>query len=122
MNKPKNIDDYISRFPGPTQKVLEEVRETIHEAAPAAEEAISYAMPCFKLNGTYLVYFAGYDKHIGLYPAPIGMEAFKEEFSKYKTGKGSVQFPLSEPMPLKLITKVVKFREQEALKKPAKKK
>ncbi len=118
----KTIDEYIAQFPVPTQKILKDVRDTIRKAAPEAVEKISYQMPCFTLNGTYLVYFAAYDKHIGFYPTPVGMEEFKKDLAGYKTGKGSVQFPIDEPMPLKLITKIVKYREQEALKKLAAKK
>lgn len=107
-----NVDEYISTFPKSTQKVLEQVRKTIKNAAPASEEIISYAMPAYKLNGKPLVYFAGYENHVGLYAAPLGHVAFKKELSKYKQGKGSVQFPLNEPMPLDLITRIVKFRAQ----------
>lgn len=116
-NKSANIDEYITGFPVEVQKVLEQVRETIKKAAPEAEELISYSIPAFKLNGNYLVYFAAFPKHIGFYPAPVGMEKFKKDFAKYKTGKGSVQFPLNAPMPLGLITKIVKFRVQGTLKK-----
>src|SRR5687767_4622557 len=99
VQKAKNIDDYISGFPEDTQKALEQVRATIRKAAPEAEETISYAIPTFTINKKYLVYFAGFKSHIGFYPAPVGMEAFKKELSHYKQGKGSVQFPLDEPMP-----------------------
>lgn len=88
---------------------MEELRQTIKKAAPEAEEAISYQIPTFKLNGN-LVHFGGFKKHIGFYPAPRGIEAFKKELSQYKGAKGSVQFPLDEPMPLQLISKIVKFR------------
>ncbi len=106
----KDIDEYIARFPKNVQVALEEVRKTIKQAAPGAEETISYAIPAFKQNGQYLVYFAGYQHHIGLYPAPVGNPIFEKAFSKYKTGKGSVQFPLDKPMPIALITRIVKFR------------
>jgi uncharacterized protein YdhG (YjbR/CyaY superfamily) len=127
MSRPKvdNIDDYIAMFPPKTQKVMKQVRGTIRKAAPKAEETISYAIPTFKLNGTYLVYFAGFEHHIGFYPAPVGMEKFKKELSAYKQGKGSVQFPLDEPMPLDLITRIVKFRikmTEEKLKSKTRKK
>jgi uncharacterized protein YdhG (YjbR/CyaY superfamily) len=115
--KPKNIDEYIAGFPADTQLVLEQVRSTIKKAAPEAEEKISYGMPTFTLNKTYLVYFAGYKSHIGLYPTPVGIETFKKELSVYKQGKGSVQFPLDKPMPLSLITKIVKFRVKENIEK-----
>lgn len=117
MAKVNNIDEYIADFPIETQKAMELVRATIKKVVPEAEETISYAIPTFKLNGVYLVYFAGFAKHIGFYPAPIGMETFKEEFKNYKTGKGSVQFPLNQPMPLDLITRIVLFRKKEALLK-----
>lgn len=118
--KPKNIDEYIAGFPENVQYMLQQVRETIQKAAPKAEEAISYAMPTFKLNGN-LIHFAGYKNHIGLYPAPQGIEAFKKELSAYKGAKGSVQFPLDQPMPLDLIKRIVKFRveQQKEKKKPS---
>jgi len=115
--KVENIDDYISDFPGETQKYLNEMRELIRKLAPDSVESISYAIPTFSLNGKYLVYFAGFKNHIGLYPTPVGMEAFKEELSNYKTGKGSVQFPLNKPLPIALITKIVKYQiEQNEIK------
>jgi uncharacterized protein YdhG (YjbR/CyaY superfamily) len=116
----KNIDEYIAGFPKDIQKILEEVRVTIRKAAPAAEETISYAIPTFKLNGN-LVHFAAFKNHIGFYPAPRGIEAFKKELSVYKGAKGSVQFPLDEPLPLGLIGKIVKFRVGENLSKSKKK-
>ena len=116
-NKVENIDDYISDFPGETQKYLNEIRELIRKLAPDSVESISYAIPTFSLNEKYLVYFAGFKNHIGLYPTPVGMEAFKEELSNYKTGKGSVQFPLNKPLPIALITKIVKYQiEQNEIK------
>ena len=108
--KVENIDDYISDFSVETQKYLNEMRELIRKLAPDSVESISYAIPTFSLNGKYLVYFAGFKNHIGLYPTPVGMEAFKEELSNYKTGKGSVQFPLNKPLPIALITKIVKYQ------------
>ena len=119
--KPKDIDEYIAGFPKETQKILEQIRATIKKAAPGAEETISYAIPAFTLKGRYLVYFAGYKNHISLYPAPRGNEAFKKELSVYKGGKGTVQFPLDKPMPLKLITKIVKFRIKKNLEEAEKK-
>ena len=113
----KNIDDYIQTFPPGTQKMLEEIRAAIRKAAPDATETISYQMPTFKLKGRNLVYFAGYKNHIGFYPVPSGMEAFKKELSSYKQGKGSVQFPLDKPLPLDLIHEIVKFRVMENLNK-----
>lgn len=117
--KSKDIDDYISRFPAEIQKLLQIFRKTIHDAAPDAVEAISYQMPTFKLNGN-LVHFAAFEKHIGFYPIPTGIEAFKAELSAYKTGKGSVQFPLDQPMPLDLIRRIVEFRVEENLRKSKK--
>jgi len=118
MQEPKtsyqNIDEYIRTFPQEVQEKLQKVRQTIRDAAPEAKEAISYQMPTFKLNGN-LVHFAGYEHHIGFYPVPTGMEAFKEELSQYKTGKGSVQFPLDQPLPLDLIRRIVEFRVKENL-------
>ncbi len=115
--KVENIDDYISDFPDETQKYLNEMRELIRKLAPDSVESISYAIPTFSLNGKYLVYFAGFKNHIGLYPTPVGMEAFKEELLNYKTGKGSVQFPLNKPLPIALITKIVKYQiEQNEIK------
>jgi len=108
-NNAKNIDEYISGFPKEIQAMLEQIRETIRKLAPKAEEAIKYAIPTFVLNGKNLVHFAAFKNHIGFYPTPTGIESFKKELSKYKQGKGSVQFPLDEPMPLALITKIVKF-------------
>lgn len=119
MNKAKNIDEYIAGFPDHIQKILQEVRDTIRKAAPEAQETISYAIPTFTLNGN-LVHFAAFKSHIGFYATPSGHEAFKEELSKYKEGKGSVQFPLDRPMPLKLITKIVKYRVKENLAKAKK--
>ena len=117
MSIAKNTDDYIASFPLETQVILTEVRSTIQKAAPDAEESISYAMPTFKLNGKPLVYFAGYKNHIGFYATPTGHEAFEKELSVYKQGKGSVQFPINEPMPLDLIARITKFRVEENLKK-----
>jgi uncharacterized protein YdhG (YjbR/CyaY superfamily) len=116
-NKPKTIDEYIAGFPRETQALLEEIRKTIREAAPEAEETISYDMPTFTLGGSYLIYFAGWKKHIALYPVSGKLlDELGEELSKYKGSKGSVHFPLNKPMPLDLITRIVKIRLQE---KPA---
>lgn len=121
MNKPENIDEYIAAFPEDIQNILQEVRETIQKAAPEATEKISYALPTFYLQGN-LVHFAAFTHHIGFYALPSGNKEFKEEISKYKTGKGSIRFPLNEPMPLTLISKIVKFRVAENLEKAALKK
>jgi len=107
------IDEYIARFPAETQNVLAELRALIKAAAPAATESISYAIPTFDLNGRHLVHFAGYARHIGFYPIPSGMEAFKEELKPFKQGKGSAQFPLDQPLPTDLIRRIVEFRVRE---------
>ena len=116
-----NVDEYISGFPLETQRLLMELRETIRHAAPDAEEVISYAMPAYKLNGM-LVYFAGYAGHIGFYPGAGGIAKFKDQLSAYKGAKGSVQFPLDRPLPLKLITQIVKFRITENIERAKRKK
>ncbi len=107
--KPKNIDEYIAGFPSDVQKKLEIVRTTIRKAAPGAAETISYQVPAFTLQG-YLIYFAGYKHHIGLYPAPRGVAEFKEELSAYEGGKGTIKLPLDKPIPARLISKIVKYR------------
>jgi len=112
----KNIDEYIADFPDATKKMLTQIRFTIKDAAPKAEEAISYGMPAFKFNGV-LVYFAGYKNHIGFYPTGSGIAAFKEELSGYKCSKGTAQFPLDKRLPLGLIRKIVKHRVKENLLK-----
>ena len=117
-----SIDEYIGTFPEETQKVLEELRATIKAAAPEAEEKISYQIPTFTLNGKYLIYFAGWKNHISLYPIPSGSEAFNKEVSQYAAGKGTLKFPIDKPLPLKLITKIVKSRVAENLKRTEKKK
>jgi uncharacterized protein YdhG (YjbR/CyaY superfamily) len=111
-----SIDEYIKTFPKEVQEILEIMRQTIHDAAPEAEEAISYQMPTFKLNGKSLAYFAAFKSHIGFYPIPSGIEAFKKELSHYKTGKGSVQFPMDKPIPYDLVKRIVMFRMKEILK------
>lgn len=112
----KDIDHYIAFQTAEVQILLEQMRETIKKAAPKAEEVISYNMPAFKYHGM-LVYFAAYKNHIGFYATPTGNSEFKEKLSIYKQGKGSVQFPLSKPLPLDLITDIVSFRLKENLKK-----
>ena len=107
------IDTYIAGFPEDVQAILQQIRQTIHETAPEATEAISYGMPTFKLNGN-LVHFGAFKSHIGFYPVPSGMAAFEKELPAYKQGKGSVQFPLNQPMPLDLIRRIVEFRVQES--------
>jgi uncharacterized protein YdhG (YjbR/CyaY superfamily) len=115
-NKPNNVDEYTAAFEKDTQKILGQIRTTVKAAAPKAEELISYGMPGYKQNGI-LVYFAAFKKHIGFYATPTGHKAFEKELSKYKQGKGSVQFPLDKPMPLTLIKKIVQFRVKENLNK-----
>ncbi len=111
----RSIEDYISAFPDDTRRILDEMRATIRAAAPGAEEKISYQMPAFYLQG-HLVYFAAFKKHIGFYPTSRGVEAFKRELAPYDVSKGTIRFPLDRPLPLKLITKIVKFRVAENLK------
>lgn len=114
-NRPaRSIDDYIEQFPPETQKVLQELRALIRKTEPRVTERISYAMPTFDLNGHYLVYFAGWKKHISLYPITGGLaKAFKEELKPYKSGKGTIQLPLGQPIPKDLIRRIVKFRAKE---------
>lgn len=112
----KDIDSYIKIQPAETAVLLEKIRQIILKAVPQAEEVISYNMPAFKYYGM-LVYFAAYEKHIGFYALPSGNKAFQKELSTYKQGKGSIQFPLNKPIPFALITKIVKFRMLENLKK-----
>ncbi len=112
-----NTDEYIKAFPKGTQDILEKVRAIIQAKAPEAVESISYGMPAYKLNGKPLVYFAGYDHHIGFYATPTGHSEFATELSEYKQGKGSVQFPLDKPIPYGLIGRIVEFRVKENLSK-----
>ena len=114
------INEYIADFPESTQLILEELRTTIRKAAPDAQESINYGIPTFILNGN-LVHFGGFKSHIGFYPAPSGIEAFKKELSIYDGAKGSIKFPIDKPLPLGLITKIVKFRVKENVEKAAKK-
>jgi uncharacterized protein YdhG (YjbR/CyaY superfamily) len=116
LTEPKDIDEYIAGFPKDVQKILEKIRMTIREAASDAEEVIKYQIPTFTLKGN-LVHFAAFKKHIGFYPAPRGIEEFKDELSVYKGAKGSVQFPLGEPVPYDLISRIVKFRVSDNLEK-----
>lgn len=115
--KPAEIDEYIATFPKDVQKVLEQVRAAIKKAAPGAEQTISYAIPTFKLNGSNLVHFAAFKNHIGFYATPTGHAEFKKELSIYRQGKGSMQFPLDQPMPLGLISRIVKFRVKQHAEK-----
>jgi uncharacterized protein YdhG (YjbR/CyaY superfamily) len=111
-DKMEKIDQYISGFPEEIQEILQRMREAIRQAAPEAEETISYGIPTFKLNGN-LVHFAGYQNHIGFYPGTSGIQAFAKEFKGLNQAKGSVQFPLDKPIPYALIKRVVKFRVKE---------
>ena len=105
----KTVDEYLATFPPETKILLKKIRATIKAAAPQAEEMISYGIAGYKYHGI-LIYFAGFTNHVSMYPAPRGTEIFKKELSRYKGGKGTVQFPLDKPLPLKLITRIVKFR------------
>lgn len=107
---PGTIDEYIAEFPPEIRRVLEEMRALIRASAPDATETISYAMPTFDMNGKHLVHFAAYAHHIGFYPTGSGVAAFAEELKPYKSAKGSVQFPLGEPLPAELIRRIVEFR------------
>jgi uncharacterized protein YdhG (YjbR/CyaY superfamily) len=114
--KPKDIDEYLSIFPADVKAKLETLRATIRKAAPKAEEAISYMIPTFKLNGN-LVHFAAFKNHIGFYPGAAGIEVFQKELKGYETSKGTIQFPLDKPLPLKLVTTIVKFRVIQNMEK-----
>ena len=109
-----DIDAYIAGFPAEVQEILQKVRAVIRKAAPAAQEAMKYGIPTFVLNGN-LIHFAGFKSHIGLYPTPSGIVAFKKELAGYASSKGAVQFPLDKPMPYTLIEKITKFRVKETL-------
>ena len=116
----KDVTAYIASFSGIQHELLIQMRNTIQQAAPEAEESISYGMPAYKIKGKALVYFAGYKNHIGFYATPSGHSEFQDELSKYKQGKGSVQFPLDKPIPYKLIERIVKFRVTENYEKTIK--
>lgn len=118
---PQNIDEYIASFPLEIQEILQNIRLTIASAAPEATEKISYGMPTFALEGN-LVHFAAFKNHIGFYSMPSGTSQFQQEILKYKHAKGSIQFPLTEPMPFDLMARIVKFRVEENLAKAAKRK
>lgn len=113
QSAPTTIDAYIAAFPAEVQALLEQIRVTIREAAPEGQETISYGMPTFTLNDRYLLYFGAYKKHIGLYPAPTGVAEFQEAVAQYGAGKGTLKFPLDQPMPLDLVRTVVQFRITE---------
>lgn len=112
----KTVDEYIAAFPKNVQTVLEELRQVVRDSAPEAEEGISYQMPVFKLKGN-LVYFAAFKNHIGFYPTSSAIEAFKEKLSSYEVSKGTVRFPINEPIPFDLVKEMVRFRVKENLSK-----
>lgn len=108
----QTIDDYIKDFPEPTRRLLKQIRSTIRKAAPKATEKISYGIPTYHYNGN-LVHFAAFKKHIGFFPTPSAIEAFQKDLAPYKTSKGTVQLPMTDPLPLKLIERMVKFRVKQ---------
>lgn len=110
---PESVDSYIAGFPADVQMVLERIRKTIRKAAPKATEAISYQIPAYKVDGKVLIYFAGFAKHVSVYPAPRETKEFKKELAAYKGGKGTVQFLLDKPIPYDLISRIVKFKLQK---------
>jgi len=116
MSKPVDTDAYIRDFPETVQTILRQVRQTIRTAIPEANEGISYGMPAFKYKGKPVVYFGGWQSHIGFYATPSGNEAFRKELSPYQGAKGSVKFPLDQPMPYELIEKIARYRLEEVKK------
>jgi uncharacterized protein YdhG (YjbR/CyaY superfamily) len=122
MNKitPKSIDDYIDRYPQKVQDLLKQMRRTIQKAAPQAKEKISYRIPTYTLNGN-LVHFGAFKGHVSFFPTSSGISAFEKELSGYKTSRGTVQFPIDKPLPLALVSRIVKFRVKESLSKLKKK-
>ena len=117
---PKNTDEYIASFPLNIQNILQRIRGVIAKAAPKAQEAMSYGVPSFKLNGKNLVLFAAFKKHIGFYPEPSAIEAFKNELKNYETAKGTIKFPIDKPIPFELISNIVKFRVRETIERQKK--
>lgn len=115
---PQSVEEYIAGFPAEVQEILQQVRETVSEAAPDAEEAIKYGIPTLTLEGN-LVHFGAFKKHIGFYPTPSGLEQFKDELAGYEGSKGAVRFPLDRPIPFDLIREIVKFRVKENLERAA---
>ncbi|MCB0279348.1 MAG: DUF1801 domain-containing protein [Calditrichaeota bacterium] len=115
-----HVDQYIVTFPEDTQQILQQIRQLIRTASPDAEESMAYGMPAYKLNKKPLIYFAAYSKHIGLYATPAAHQQFADELAGYKQGKGSVQFPLDQEMPLDLIRRIIEFKVQENQKKKKK--
>ena len=116
------IDQFISQYPPEIQTIMQKIRALIQKSVPGAEEAMSYGIPTFKLNGKNLVHFSAFKEHIGFYPTPTGIEKFKKELSAYEGAKGSVKFPLNKPIPYTLITKIVQFRVKEVSAQTAQKK
>ena len=116
MSTPTTVDVYIKDFPEPVQSILRNIRKTIHEAIPEADETISYGMPAFKYKGKPVVYFGGWREHIGFYATPSGNEAFRKQLAPYQGAKGSVKFPLDQPMPYELIEKIARYRLEEVKK------
>jgi len=116
-NAPADIDAYIKDFPETVQTILRNIRDVIHGAIPEADETISYGMPAFKYKGKPVVYFGGWQSHIGFYATPSGNDAFRKELSQYQGAKGSVKFPLDQPMPYELIERIARYRLEEVKKK-----
>jgi len=108
----KDIDEFIAQYPASTKKLLKQLRAAIHKASPGLEEVIAYGIPTFRLNKKNLVHFSGYDNHVGFYPGAAAIELFQKEFKGYKTSKGTVQFPITDPLPLDLVARIVKYRVQ----------
>ena len=119
QSAPNTIDAYVATFSPDVRSILQQIRQVIHETIPGLGETMSYGMPTFTLNGKYLVYIAAHKKHIGLYPAPTGVEEFQEAVARYGGGKGTLKFPLDQPMPFDLIRRVVQFRAKENADKAA---
>jgi uncharacterized protein YdhG (YjbR/CyaY superfamily) len=109
----RDIDEYIAQAPPQARQALTEIRAIVRAVAPDATETIGYSMPAFDLNGKHLVFFAGYERHVGLYPLPGAVEAFGEELKRYKHARGSIQFPLDEPLPVDLIRRMIEYRVRE---------
>lgn len=113
-NSPQTVDDYMAGFPSQIQSILQQIRSIIRETVPNAEEVIAYQMPTYRLHGN-LVHFAAFKHHIGFYPTPTGVAAFEQELAPYKYAKGSIRFPLDQPIPYELIRRIVELREKENL-------
>lgn len=121
MKQINSLDEYLKNQPKPAKEVLEKIRQVIHSAAPKGVATISYGIPTIDLEGKHLVHFAGFKKHIGFFPTPSAVSAFKKDLAKYKVSKGTVQFKLDEPIPYALIKKIVAFRKKEIVKEAKKK-